>query len=209
MIDFEPELAKLLEPWVRRARALTLRKVEDAAAHASRAITETLRRTPDGRQTLRAARSSRSFQAAVNRLDELKRALIGPASNSLEGLLRDAREAFLKDAYRLWSGHLDPDYFDAPGEPSPGEVAMARGAVIHGRSLHDELGGRFDSARRALLGVVTLAANPRVTPMGARAQIAGWESAAISSLSAALGSALSDSQIAIFYSVPVAFQKES
>jgi hypothetical protein len=153
---------RTLDAWLRRARALVDGKVADAQAHAVHAVTDTLKRTPDGRKTVRKASRSPSYAAAIKRLDELWATLCGPSTASLEGLVRDAREAFYLEALDLWGPHV-PEEFRSASAGGRFAVKAARGMVLHGTELRKEIGAPIERARRNLLTSVTLAGQ-RSTP---------------------------------------------
>lgn len=156
---------KSLDGWTREAFAVVDAKVADAQAHLGTALTDTLKRTADGRPTLRRAVKSPSAQAAVNRLDELWTALAGPSVRSLEGLLRDAREAFYRESFAAWKPEI-PDwlYVSPDPEPTVANVGRVRGAVLHGYDLRHELGGPILRAKASIAPTLTMASrrsNPR------------------------------------------------
>jgi hypothetical protein len=197
-----------LTPWITQAQALVAGKIEDAAAHAEKVLTARLKGTPDGRPTARLQVKSRSYKAAESRLLELRTALIGPTPQALTGLLRDARAAFFAEAFGLWKPLLDPDYYNLDVEPTQQGRNTARGAIIHGIDLYREMAGVFEPARRGLFTAVNLAAGLN-TPHDRAAQIIEtWRKQSTDRISQACAVTLSDSQLALFYAVEHAIQKE-
>jgi hypothetical protein len=198
-------MAARLAPWVARAHEMVRRKVDDAAAHAAKCVTQKARRERDGRPTARLVARSPSYQAAVARLHELRIALVGQAG-SLRGLLRDAREDFLTHAYELWRDTLDPRYYRVPDRPSAAAIAVARGAVIHGYALEAELAGPFEAAARGLAAACTLAARRERDQREGADQVAAWHVRTVSSLSRACTAALGDSQWALYWAAEEVLQ---
>src|SRR5512135_2157880 len=83
-----------LEPWIAKGVKLVSAKLADARAHAEKAVTDTLRSTPDGRPSMARIRANPSYQASLNRLDELWAEIGGPSVTSLQGLIQDSSAAF-------------------------------------------------------------------------------------------------------------------
>ena len=149
-------LRRRLVPWVERVSKAIEGKIDDAAAHALKAITETLRRTPDGRLTDQRALKNPSFLAAMARLDELLTLLTGPSNRSLDGLLRDARESFYIGSFAIWKTAYEPDALISP-DPVPTQIGKARvkATPTHGGiDMHAEwstlIQGAKDDLRRAV-----------------------------------------------------------
>lgn len=160
----ERALEGLLAQW--RAGILDLMRVKlaDAEAHATKALTDALKATPDGRATIRRANQSPSYQAAVNRLDELLAILAGPSRASLEGRLRNAAQAFYAASYASWRRFIPDELWARPdGVPTAAELAHSRRLVVHGVDLRTELEGPFEQAGRRLLAVLAQA-GARSTP---------------------------------------------
>jgi hypothetical protein len=187
---------RLLAAWTADARKLIDSKVSDAKAHAVSALTDTLKWTPDGRRTIRKASRSPSYAAAVRRLSELWEALCGPSTASLDGLVRDAREAFYFDAFARWGPHVPDEFRVQVGSATLGGRKAARGMVLHGIELRRELGAPIERARRTLLAAVTLAAG-RSTPTRIQSEIVStWARKGAGAIFAATRLALSDSLVA-------------
>jgi hypothetical protein len=153
-----------LAGWQHRAAALVARKLGDAEAHATKALTDTLKRHPDGRPTLRRAASSVSYQAATGRLTELLTGLAGPSRYSTVGLLRDACEDCYARAFEAWRPFIPESLWARPdGQPTAANLLSARTLVVHGYDLRAELAGPIAAASQRLLAVVAQAA-ARTTP---------------------------------------------
>jgi hypothetical protein len=197
----EFELLRRRVPWVRAAHALVVTKMADAAAHAERALTATLLATPDGRPTLRRAARSRSFRTALKRLDELDAALTGPRTNSLTGLLRDARETFYRDAFELWKPHLDPALHYADRGPTQEGAARARGFLVFGLDLYQDLAGPLDDARRSLSGAIATAGRRAAAGRQGAALLALWQRNSTSLLQARVSTVLAVNQRALFWEI--------
>ena len=205
--DFERDLVKRLVPWIDRADRLVRGKVDDAAAHAARSITQRLKARDDGRPTARQAAQSPSYAAAGNRLDELRAALVGPSRGSLDGLLRDAREAFFKQAFELWKPHLDPAWYRLDAEPTRAGINTVRGAVIHGYELDQEMAGVFEDAARTLKVSINLAGGQAVSAKRADDLIELWRRQAGDRIARKAAESLGSAQRTIFWAVEVALQK--
>ena len=208
--DLLREQLRRRKRWMDRCSREIVARLADAEAHARKAVTETLRAAPDGRPTARVATRNPSFQAANARLDDLLSSLAGPRRDSLEGLLRDARADFYREAFEDWRPHLDEDTHRTDAGPTQEGERIARGAIVHGYELHHELEGIFEQSKRSLFAVVN-AAGRRGSPTGrrdaARDLFATWRTQAATSLARRCESVLADSQSAIFWSVWTALEK--
>lgn len=194
-----PKAAKQAETLARWAGVATTsidRAIDAAHAHAVVALTDTLKRTPDGRKTIRRASQSPSYVAACNRLDELWRKLTGPSTASLEGTIRVARADFYAEAFRLWKG-LYPADFATEDMVSNARINECRGLVLHGMELRVEIGSIVNDAKRSLLSTLERAARKSTPDHVSTDLIDGWRIVAKSSLARSARVALSDSQVAI------------
>lgn len=189
--------AKALRPWLAKAGERTGVKMEDAAAHAAKAVTEALKRTPDGRATIRRAGQSLSYSAALARLDELWEWLCGPSAASLEGFLRDARESFYADAFRAWIGHI-PEDLRVSTDPTPTQANLRaiRGLAIHGMDVRTEVGGAIDRAKRSLKAAIVLAGRQAIASRESDRIVRAWRMKAENAIGQVVATALSDGQIA-------------
>jgi hypothetical protein len=169
-------------------------KVADARAHAEKAVTETLKAKQDGRATLRHANRSPSLAAAMARLDELLDDLAGPSSTSLQGILRDGREAIYREAFARWLPQIPPELLVRPDpEPTAAAIAAARGVVLHGRDLRSDIGAVVATAQQRLRSAVVLAGSAG----GTVDQLGAWEQSARQQLSRAVQLAWGDAAIAL------------
>ena len=187
-------LDALRADWARAILPAVGRTLDDARAHAERALTQALKAAADGRPTARRAARSPSFRAALHRLDELLEWLAGPSDVSLEGRVRDARERFYREAFRL-NKPLVPDVLHVSADPQPTQqnLRLVRGALIHGLDLRRELSGPFDQAKRALAAAVAQAGQ-RSTPGHAEADLLdAWRRRSGDAIAAAVLRCLSDS----------------
>lgn len=187
--------ARAVERWAREADRRIAGKVEDAAAHAIRATTETLRRTPDGRKTIAGVRRSRSYDAALARLGELAEGLVG--------LVEDARESFLVDSWAYWRDG-DPS---SPARPPNRVVVATRAVGLHGYLLSQEIRYRTDTVGRALQAAIAQAAAQDVGRGLGATILRTWEVKSRRSILAATKTLLSDSailadQVAVWYLTP-------
>lgn len=187
-------LERLRRDWAVAIFGPVRAKVEDARAHAERSITQTLKAAVEGRPSARQAIRSPSYQAALNRLDELWTWLAGPSTTSLDGRIRDAREAFYRRAFEL-NRPLVPAALHVTADPEPtlANLRLMRGVLIHGLDLRQELEGPFADARRRLLAAVNLAGR-RSTPDHVETEILdAWYRKTWESVQAAVLRCLSDS----------------
>ena len=188
----------LLKNWGARVSARIAAKIADARAHAENALTETLKGTPDGRATALKANRSRSLLAAQTRLQELLVDLAGPTTISLEGLVRDAREAFYRDATAR-TFPLIPSKLLARSDPTPTRLGLskARGLVLHGQDIHSELQAPISAAGRNLAAAVVLAGNQSTSKRAGRNRLDDWARTAKASIERAATLALGDSRVAL------------
>lgn len=194
----EGALAARLGPWLAKADKVIRSSVADAHAHAAKAITDTLRTTPDGRPSARKVDRSPSYQAALTHLDDLQCRLIGPSKDSLDGLLRDARAAFYVDSIKLWLPHI-PEKYRASAEPAPTKIVerFFRGAIIHGYRLDQELSPDVQRTKDHLFASVNSAGRGGSSQRTARSYLDTWRAQAVDRLNLKAGSILSDSDKAI------------
>lgn len=188
--DLEPILLRRLAPWVEQANGLISDRLDDARAHAARAITERAKQAPDGKPTLQLVTQSRSFQAAVNRLDALH--------DSLVELTKDARAFFYRDSFRLWLPSIPVEIriSDDPKPTREGE-RQARGLVLYGTDLVTEIGAGIEDASRGLRAAVTMAASKAALPKEINAALDTWQRQKTDALKQRARTALSDSDVAV------------
>lgn len=156
----EDHLRKRLTPWIEKASGLVRSKIEDSSAHALKAITESLKKTPDGRETDRKVSKSPSFIAALARLDELATLLAGSSSSSLDGLIRDARESFYRDSFEVWKAMIPAESWIST-DPRPTQIGMARvrAMQIHGADVRVGIASSITQAKEDLKRAVNLGAS--------------------------------------------------
>lgn len=195
LATFEEAQARSLRPWLARALEAIEAKVDDARAHGVKAVTETLKQTPDGRATLRKAAGSRSLQAAQSRLDELWSLLCGASAASLDGLLRDARESFYIESFERWKPFIPSELWMASDpQPTQANIRLVRAMPVHGYELRHEFEVPIRRAKASLRAGVTQAGR-RSTPDSISTDlINGWAETARQSLFRVAQSALSDGQ---------------
>lgn len=189
--------AATLDRWQRMASTAVAKAVDAAHAHAVVALTDTLKRTADGRATIRKARQSPSYQAALSRLDELWERLVGPAITSNLGLIRDARDAFYGEAFAGWQRTLPLEFVVDPDKAKARSESEIRGLVLHGMELRTEIGAKIGDAKRSLLATLERAARKSHPDAVATDLLDGWKATAKSALTRSAVVALSDSQVAI------------
>lgn len=189
-------LAARCATWQAKALAVIERKLEDAEAHAVKALTDALKQTPDGRQTVRKARRSPSFQAAHARLDELWAALAGPSVSSLDGVIRDAREDLYRAAFALWKPLIPtPLLVQADPKPTQANATAARRIVLHGYELRQELSGPILAAQRKLLAALAQAGQRSTPNRIASDLVKTWRLQSQSAIAGAVSRVLSDSEV--------------
>lgn len=192
----DAHLRERLAPWIERCTTLIRSTMDNAAAHALNAITETLRRTPDGRATDRKAVRSRSFVAAIAQLDGLVSELAGPSSSSLDGLIRDAREAFYRDSFGMWKGVIPEATWVSPdAQPTMIGVARMRGVHIHGADVRIDIASAIGTAKDDLRRSVNAAAGTDSLRSSAGDRLATWKRMKGDSLVRAVSLELSDSDM--------------
>lgn len=187
-------LESLRREWSTAVIPMVESKLEDAHAHAERAVTQTLKATADGRPTARKANRSPSFQAAVARLDELLDWLAGPSANSLRGRVRDAREAFYRKAFGLHLPMIPAELHVSPHpEPTFANLRLIRGALIHGVDLRKELEGPIATAKRQLTAAVASAGQRAATARDSSDILETWHKQSVAAIRTAVLRVLSDS----------------
>lgn len=175
--------AAAVERWAREGLRIASGKLSDARAHAGKALTETLRETPSGRPTVLATKRSRSYLAAVARVDEM--------AEGLAAFLADARERLLVDAFDAWAPMLG-----VPArKPNQRERAATRSAALHGYTLQDEIRPRADRIKRAMGAAIAQAAAPDLPARDAAAILNAWERRSAVAIASGLRLLLSDSAI--------------
>lgn len=189
-------LARAASGFIARAHALIAGKVEDAHGHATRALTKSLRRTPDGRRSLLALNLSPQFAAAARRLDELLAGLAGPSERSLEGVLRDAREGLYAEAMAHGWG-LVPEPFRARRKPVPtrAEAALIRAAAPFGYDLRKEWSGPVEAAKLSMKAALEQAARRSTPDHVADELLDAWASSTSASLARKATSSVGDSAV--------------
>ena len=188
----------VLTTWSKAITARIAGKVADARAHGEKAVTETLRQTPDGRPTVRLAHRSRSVVAAQARLAELLADLVGPGPWSREGMIQNAYADLYRAAVAQWKP-LIPEDLRAPLfdlHPTAANVTKARALSLHGMTPCRELNGVFLSVRQRLVAAVALAASPSAFAGGID-RLAAWELAARTGLTRTAVLLLGDAEIAL------------
>lgn len=179
---------KRLLPWQRLAVRTVSGKLADARAHASKAVTESLKATPDGRASAAVIRRNPSYQAAEARLDELWAEIGGPSVTSIAGLVQDCTEACYRDAISLWRSEV-PDDFRAPGDPpTAAQLAYVRGLLWYHLPIRSAFAAPVARARHDLAAAVGMAGS---TGRDATA-LSTWESRHRARLIRHLGLALGD-----------------
>lgn len=190
----EDALQSRLRPWVAKASLAIRGKVEDARAHAGRALTAGIKQAQDGQASRRKILASRSYVAALNRLDELQVMLIGDRVDSLQGLIRDARADFYRFSIDLWKPHIRPKYLVVPNPgPTKEGDAIVRRAIVDGATLLNDIGPTIDQSKRSLEISMNSAARKDLRASVAQDLLDTWESDSVRRIEMRVFGSLSDS----------------
>lgn len=159
---------RMLGMFASQARSLIASKFDDARAHASLAITPTMKARPGGRTTLAALRSHPSFQAAKARLLELRA--------DLTDLIRQARAELLALSVTEWARLIPETVTGAgPHQPSQDLTAKVRAMVLYGHTIEFFLSGPFERSAGRLLAASERAANELVKFRESRDSLTVWK----------------------------------
>jgi hypothetical protein len=185
----EKLLARLL-PWVFKTKKLIDRRVDDAKAHSSNALTATVKDTPDGRATVRRLDKSRSANAALDHLDTLEA--------DLGELVRDARSAFYEGSIKLWLPFIpESNRIENADKPSGAVDRIMRDAVISRYTLDMRLGPAIATAKRTLSAQLNMGAVSGSSDRKSNTGLSTWAVMTTASLGKTTESILSDSDTAI------------
>lgn len=188
----EARQRKRMEPWARQLVKLVFAKLDDARSHAENAVTDTLRNTPDGRATAGRVRQSRSFLAALSRLDELWAAIGGASVQSTSGMIHDAADAFYVDSRDLWWNQIPEKFRATRREPTIQQRDYARGLLWFGLPVRSGLEQSIGSARNGLLVAAGQAGASGSTRREGVSTLKAWELRHRSALIKRAGLALND-----------------
>lgn len=178
----------LLAHTTRIATAKIARVTDDAAAHARTALTDKLDRTREGRTTAAAVKRSPSYTAALGRLAELK--------DWLEGQIEDFRVTNYRSAWRYWRSFLPGDV-QRPNLsliPSQANSDRCRVAMIHGRTVRQDLSFTIDQMARSLAAALTVAGNRATNGQDANITITRWARGGATTITNRVRTLLVDSQ---------------
>lgn len=190
------DVDRLRASWASRVVDRVVEMVGDARVHAGNALTDRLADAADGRPTAGIAWQHRSAQAAVRKIRGLHDWLCGPTARSLDGTLRDFREAAYRRAFNLHRAHV-PDSIRVSPDPRPkaANIAVVRGYPLHGLDLRLEIGALIERALRQLRGTLTRAGSSQVSSSQQRDLLNSWEQVTADSLTRAALTSLSDSMV--------------
>lgn len=191
--------ALTLALWQKMAATAVAKGVAAAHAHAVVALTDTLKRTPDGRATIRKARQSRSFAAAIADLDDTWGRLAGYSTTAINGLVRDARSDFYSESFNQWVDLIPVEFLNEklPEGSVARRLTEMRRLVLHGMELRVEIGAKVGDAKRTLLAALEQAARKSNPGHVATDILDGWRESSTSAITRSALVALSDSQVAI------------
>lgn len=170
----QTEILTAIQPYIVRAVELATTRVDDAHAHALKALTQAAIDEAAGRSTLRRIDWSRSFQAASYRLDELLAALAGLSTASRKGVIRDAFEAAYRDCHAHYRLTIDPVALRPNPEPTKGQIAKARTVVVLGYDARAYLVPVIEGAEARLKALLASLANPARSKADRSDQLAAW-----------------------------------
>lgn len=187
-----------LEPWVVRATELVAGKLADAWAHAEKAVTDTLRQTPDGRASLARIRANPSFQAALNRLDELHTAIAGPSVTSVQGLVHNAAEAFYHDARKYHWENWPKEHADLRVEShavTHEQAAHVRGQLWFDLPVRQAFEVDLKRLKNSLTAALGNAGSTQATSRDGYLTLHTWYAQTVQSLTRRVAGALLDANI--------------
>lgn len=181
-----------MRPWATKAVQLVSRKISDTRAHAERAVTETLKATPDGRPSLALIRRNPSFKASLNRLDELWAEIGGPSVTAISGLAHDATEAFYEDARDYWFGEVPDGYRVKSREATKSQLLYVRGLLWFGQPIRQDFAPQFKRLHNTLSAALGAAGSHSDVDQPQITSLRTWESQSRATLIQRLGLALND-----------------
>jgi len=91
-----------------------------------------------------------------------------------DGLLRDARASFYREAFDWVAPYLVDGVHRTDLGPTRAGENVARGAVLHGYDLASELDGVIQTAQRTLTACLVLAGSRTASPKGASLVLSAW-----------------------------------
>lgn len=184
-----------LEPWIAKATELVTGKLADARAHAEKAVTDTLRQTPDGRASLARIRANPSFQAALSRLDELHNAITGPAVTSIQGFVHHASEAFYRDARTYYWDQIHPDYRVESPAVTQQQTANVRGQLWFDLPVRQALEPELKRMKNSLAVALGTAGSRQTATRDGYTALNTWHTQTAESLTRRVAGALVDANI--------------
>lgn len=184
----------LVAVWYARLQPFVADRVDDAHAHAGRALTNSLKATPDGRRSLAKLDRSRSLSSALARLDAITERMAGKGEKSLKGKVREAR-AQLYTLAASWHFKLVPEAIRSRETPdaTAAQLAAARAAAVHGYDPHTVLSAAVTTQKVQLRAALERAGRADATGKQSKDTLEEWRVRASSALSQTLRSLLVDS----------------
>lgn len=195
LTPWEASLRQRLLPWVRHGLMRVGEVMNSARDHAENAVTQTLKRTPDGRATAARIRMHPSFKAALRRLAELQDEIGGPSVTSLSGMVQDATEAFYRDA-RKWHANDVPDEYQGSSAITDAQVAYVRGLLWYHKPIRTAFQPKFLTIRNDLIASLGAAGTSDATKRDGTMALKTWEQNARFRLGQQLGAAMADMNVA-------------
>lgn len=193
--EIEKRYTDRVQPWIAKGVKLVSSKLDDARAHAEKAVTDTLRSTRDGRPSLAMVRANPSYRAALRRLDELWEMIGGPSVTSLQGFVQDASVAFYEDAREHWWDLIDPDFRVATNAITDAQRNHVRGLLWHGLPIRQDFEPVMRRTRNSLVAALHLAGSTTATKQTGYMAIHTWHDQATSRLMSRIGLAISDANV--------------
>ena len=173
-----------------RARIQT--GLDDAAAHAFRALTQVLKDATEGRPTIAAVRQSRFYLAAISRLNELHDALVP--------MFTEARTEFYIVAYRDWWAITPPETrrFNTGVVPQTYITAYVN-SILHGLTVTDTVWKPVRNAQEQLEQTLTIAGSRATPDRQAEGLVKAWEDRASNTISQVCQTLVQDSVYRALY----------
>jgi hypothetical protein len=195
LTPWEARLRKRLLPWIRHELGRVGEVMNQAHAHAENAVTQTLKKTKDGRASAARIRLNPSFQAALRRLSELQNEIGGPTVTSLSGLVQDAAESFYRDA-RQWYADEVPAEHQGSTAITAAQVAYVRGLLWYHKPIRLALQPKFVTIRNDLIAALGAAGSTTSTKRVGTDALQTWEQTARWRLGQEVGAAMADLNVA-------------
>jgi len=195
LTPWESRVQKRLMPWVRHGLIRVGEVMAQARAHAENAVTQTLKKTPDGRASSARIRMNPSFKAALRRLSELHDEIGGPSVVSLSGLVQDATESFYRDA-RAWYADEVPTEHQGSPDVISSQVLYVRGLLWYHKPIRTAFQPAILRIRNDLIASIGAAGSTTAGVQDHANVLTTWEKNSRFRLGQELGAAMGDLNVA-------------